>query len=832
MTRRHLFAWLKTAVAALVWCGLAGNVHAEPPVPAHELTRIADVRRLTAQEAERHIPVRLRGVVTFFHEPLYSRFIQDDTAGIYLETSTNVPPLNAGQLVEIQGVTGAGEFAPTIIPLKATVIGEAPLPEVRVASIEELMGGQKDSQFTEIKGIVRAVRFESETGSYALDMVAGGERFTAFCKDLGNIDEDSLVDSAVRVRGVCSTLFNRQRQLFGFRMLVPRASDLTVETPAPTSPFNIVAQSIGSLLQYAPDGGFGHRVKIVGTVVYFEPGIAVFVESENRGLYAQTRGVTPLQPGDRVEILGFPAKGEYTPMLQDAVFRKIGEGLVPVPDRIDLDEALRGAFDCKLVQLKAVVLDRTKRGREQFMALQTGGFAFHAFLGQDADNEAFASLQNGSEVLVTGICLIERGSSWQAGETWRAKSFRLLLRSAADVKVLKAPPWWTLEKLLWMIAVLAVIVLAAFIWVGVLRRRVQKQTEIISQKLQAEAAMKERYEALFENANDTVFTLDLNGHITTINDSGERLLLRSRSDLLDKSVLDFVPEDQRAAARQWFGQVVQGVDLPAAEWDVVNANGHRSKLEINTRIIQRAGTPVEVEAIARDITERRRLEREILEISNREQRRIGHDLHDGVCQQLAGIAFRLAILGDRLHTKSVAESTEVEEITTLINEANSQARTVARGLFPVRLEESGLVAALDELSDGIASRFRVRCNFSCQSPPEKVDHEVTLHLYYIAQEALLNAVKHGGATEVTILLRRLAEQQFELSIQDNGKGFQMAKLGRAGMGLRIMRYRALVIEATLELTSQPGQGTKVSCVFSPISAESLRSQKDEGTSEK
>jgi PAS domain S-box-containing protein len=814
-----------TAMVLLAALGAAGQT------TTNELRTVSAVRRLTAQDAERHIPVRLQGVVTFANDALFSRFVQDDTAGIYLDTSTNVPPpMTNGQLVEVEGVTGAGEFAPIVVPTRVKILGVALFPAARAATIEELMGGQKDSQFIEVKGIVRSVRFERETSHFAIDIVTGGERFTAYAPSLGGIEPEALVDSTVRVRGVCSTLFNRQRQFFGFRLLVPRPGDLTVEKPAPVSPFGIVAQPLGSLLQYTLEGSYGHRVKVVGTVAYYETGSALFVENDNCGLYAQTGETTPLQPGDEVEILGFPAKGEYTPMLQDAVYRKIGQRAVPQPDRIDLDEALKGTHDCQLVQLQASLLDRTKRGREQFLVLQTGGFVFHAVLAQTAGDEAFSSLENGSEVLVTGVCVIERGSSWRAGETWRAKSFRLLLRSAEDVKVLKAPPWWTLGRLLWMVGILGVGVLAAFAWVGVLRRRVQKQTEIIQQKLQTEAALKERYEALFENANDTVFTLDLAGRITTINDSGERLLQRSRKELLSKHVLDLVPEDQRAAARQWLEQVVQGAELPTAEWDVVNAAGQRAKLEINTRIVARDGKPVEVEAIARDITERRQLERELLEISNREQRRIGHDLHDGVCQQLAGIAYRLSILGDRLHTKAAAESAEVEQISSQINEANSQARSVARGLFPVRLEDSGLVAALEELAESIASRFKVDCESSSQSPPLTVDSEVTLHVYFIAQEAVFNAVKHGAATKITISLSPQGDH-YTLAVRDNGKGFQTSNVSRAGMGIRIMRHRARVIGATLELTSQPGQGTKVSCVFSPVSAERLRSAKDEGTSQ-
>src|SRR5207244_647101 len=106
-------------------------------------------------------------------------------------------------------------------------------------------------------------------------------------------------------------------------------------------------------------------------------------------------------------------------------------------------------------------------------------------------------------------------------------------------------------------------------------------------------------------------------------------------------------------------------------------------------LIQQNGQTKEVEGIARDITERRHLEREILEISNREQRRIGHDLHDGVCQQLAAVNYLADILGDRLRDRTAPESAEAERIATLINEANAQARSVARGLFPVRLEEHG-----------------------------------------------------------------------------------------------------------------------------------------------
>ncbi|MFO1476754.1 MAG: PAS domain-containing sensor histidine kinase [Verrucomicrobiota bacterium] len=789
------------------------------PLAAEELRTAAQVRSLGVEQAARHDSVRLRGVVTFFDERLFSRFLQDETAGIYLKESTNLPDLHPGMVVEVEGTTSPGEYAPVIETRHVRIVGEDKLPPALPATLDQLASGKEDSQFVEVAGIVRSVHFDETTQYYAIELAAGGGRLTVYTAHLPAADTNDLVDSMVRVRGVCSTQFNRQRQLFAIRLMVPRPEDFVVETPAAGDPFTAPTRSIGSLLQFTPQGTYGHRVKVSGTVTFQQPGNVLYLQDESYGLQVQTKQTNALTLGDRIEVLGFPAQGEYTPILQDAVYRKIGGGPVPVPEDITLAEALKGNFDCRLVRMRAKLVDRAQHSREEFLVLDAGEFIFHAYQGQTDGADAFPELENGSLVAVTGICLVEPGD-WQAGESWRAKSFHLLLRSPADVVMLHAPPWWTLRRLLWTVGVLGVAVMAASAWVAVLRHRVQRQTEIIRQQLKAEAALKERYEELFENANDMVFTHDLTGRLTSINRAGERLLQRPRGALLSRPLLDLVAEDQRISARQWLEQVLKGAELPAAEWDFLNAGGQRVKLEVGSRLIDRDGAPVEVEGIARDITERRRLEREILEISNREQRRIGHDLHDGVCQQLAGIAYRLSILEDRLHEKSPAESSEAEQIGNLINEANSQARSVARGLFPVRLQESGLAAALEELADGISSRFPVECEFLCKEVPA-VDNEAALHLYFIAQEAALNAVKHGRASRVTVSLAPQGDQ-FELAVRDNGRGFQMNSPSRTGMGIRIMRYRARVIGATLDLKSDPGTGTTLSCEFHPKSQDGAR----------
>jgi PAS domain S-box-containing protein len=782
--------------------------------PQRVLTSAAELRRLTPDEAGRFFPVKLRGVVTFFDEGLFYRFIQDETAGIYFRGLANTLELQPGQIVELEGFAGPGEYAPIVEARKVRVVGMGSLPAAKPSTFEELSTGQEDSQFVEVVGIVRSVDPTEWSPYHRLEVATGGGRLTTYVRDLPVKQAEELVDSTVKIKGVCSTVFNHQRQLFAIRLMVPRAEDLTIEKAAPSERFAMPAQKIGSLLQFAPQGSYGHRVKVAGTVIYHQAGAALYVQNGRFGLFAESRQTTPLQVGDQVEVLGFPSQGQYTPFLQDALFQKVGAGTPPAPEAITCDEALKGTHDCRLVRLEAKLLNRAQHSREQFLVLDSGDFIFHAYNEQHSGADPFAKIENGSRVAVTGVCLIEPGN-WRAGEDWRAKSFRLLLRSPADVVLLAAPPWWTLRRLLWMVAILCLIVLGASIWVGVLRRRVQEQTGIIRQKLEVEAALKERYVDLFENANDMVYTHDRAGRITSINKAGEQLLQRSRAEILSKNIIELLVPEQQAAARDWLDQVLKDKAPPTIEWDFASPSGQPLKVEISTRLVEQNGHQAEVEGIGRDITERKRLERELLEISNREQRRIGHDLHDGVCQQLVGISYLTESLADRLQEKGAAESAEVERINYLLNNTLLQTRGVARGLFPVRLEENGLVSALEELAANASQLFQLECKFVCEHPPAFVENTIALHLYYIVQEAIANAAKHGKAKNVVITLDPVNDR-FALMVKDDGAGFSANGARQSGMGLRIMDYRARVIGATLEVKSRPGAGTQLTCIFLPV----------------
>jgi signal transduction histidine kinase len=217
-------------------------------------------------------------------------------------------------------------------------------------------------------------------------------------------------------------------------------------------------------------------------------------------------------------------------------------------------------------------------------------------------------------------------------------------------------------------------------------------------------------------------------------------------------------------------------------------------------------------ATGTDITERKRLEQAILEVSGSEQRRIGQDLHDGLGQHLTGIAFMSKALEQKMADRSLAEVADAAKIVRLVNEAIHKTRELARGLLPVRSDSLGLMSALQHWAGEVEGLFQVSCRFEYDEPVLVHNDATTNHLYRIAQEAVHNAIKHGGAKNVTIGLTEVTGRGI-LTIRDDGSGIGAAELNHQGIGLNIMRYRAGMIGGTLEILRSGERGTLVTCIF-------------------
>jgi signal transduction histidine kinase len=216
--------------------------------------------------------------------------------------------------------------------------------------------------------------------------------------------------------------------------------------------------------------------------------------------------------------------------------------------------------------------------------------------------------------------------------------------------------------------------------------------------------------------------------------------------------------------------------------------------------------------IARDIRDRERLEKSVVEAGEREQRRIGQDLHDGLCQQIAGAAFMSRALEEEMTDRLPHEAAAAGRIGEVLNRAVSHARGLARGLHPVELEAGGLMSALEELATSVNAFFGVACHFDCAKPVLVADNAVAVHVYRIAQEAVHNAVRHGKPQQVKIILTS-DHGMATLEVRDDGCGLPPGPVRRRGMGMDTMRYRANAIGSALVMGPGAEGGTVVRCTF-------------------
>jgi PAS domain S-box-containing protein len=318
--------------------------------------------------------------------------------------------------------------------------------------------------------------------------------------------------------------------------------------------------------------------------------------------------------------------------------------------------------------------------------------------------------------------------------------------------------------------------------------------------------------------DEGVVLSDSVGMIRMTNPAFDRMFGSPRGALIGRKIDQLPcdpPLDRRIAEyAEYADDPVTSAGAPRVSELTVRGDDHASPLFVETAV---ASLVLRSErywlTMLQDATARRQLEREVLEVSNREQQRIGNDLHDGLGQELTGIALLLRGLENRAEREAPRLSPAIEEVALLVNDAIFTTRALARGLSPVTFDRGGLSLALEELARRLSAMFHIVVH--CEAD-DSLDHGLesvnALHLYRIAQEAVTNAAQHGAAANVRISLRCDGDRGL-LCIEDNGGGFNPATHQSKGLGLRIMHYRAQMMTGSLLIESARGRGTTVSCWF-------------------
>jgi PAS domain S-box-containing protein len=334
-----------------------------------------------------------------------------------------------------------------------------------------------------------------------------------------------------------------------------------------------------------------------------------------------------------------------------------------------------------------------------------------------------------------------------------------------------------------------------------------KHFKTLQQLREREAQMS----AFMKNVPCAVYMKDLEGHYIYANETCAKVFRRSVDEVIGKLDSELLPKTTAAKARNVDQQVaLQNKAIETTE-SYNRDDGMHYWLTTRFPICDQNGEVMMVGGAAIEITENKRLEKEIQQISESEKRRIGQDLHDGLGQYLTGIACMVKVVEQKLASRSLKEAEDVKKITTMVNETITQARDLARGLCPVELENNGLQAALQELASRV-TRTNVDCKLKAPTFTKVYDNAAAIHLYRIAQEAVNNAIKHGRAKHVVIGLNT-QNNQVELTVEDDGCGFPKT-LGKAtGIGLRVMNYRAAMIGATVSVAAGAQCGTLVRVVM-------------------
>ena len=456
------------------------EAHSRDTLPP-TITSVGRVQSLRIEDARHALPVHIFGVVTDAKNSRYDRWIsiQDDTRGIFVSLSSvsNAAPA-FGENWEVEGHSGAGDFAPVIIADKLTLLGDGRLPAPARPTWTELLNGSMDVQWAEIQGLVTGVQ------SNSLSLLLPEGRMEVLMDGCFETELKAYVKSIVRIRGVLYAMWKAETREVRVGSVMMRNTTISVGVPAPADPFDAIVKTPRELLLFDTQATAFRRVKVRGQIIYADA-TQLFLEEDGAGLRLLPAEKTDLRPGDLVEAVGYPDIGRTALLLREVILRKTGEAVFPPAKTLVESELMREDLNSTRVRIRGQLLGWHFEQGGQVLEMQSGTHLYLARLAPGKSN--YLSLRVDSSLALTGV-YTGRGRNQLLNTA--AESFELLLNSPADVTVLSQPTWWTLPKLLILVGVLLAVLIFTSMWITQLRRLVEQRTA----QLQRETRERERVE--------------------------------------------------------------------------------------------------------------------------------------------------------------------------------------------------------------------------------------------------------------------------------------------------------------------------------------------------
>lgn len=485
---------LTSLSCATLLCAL--SIAATPPGPAvtetiAPITTVAGAFARWPELTTDDEPVRIKGVVTSTM-PSGAFRLHDGELGIYVTKSPAghklSPGLTPGDRVLVTGVLRMGGFSPWMTPHALTPLGRGAFPEARPVSFGVLASGAVDNQWVEIEGVVRGIHVNDSRDFAILDLGMSGGTLRVLVNHETGIDFNSLVDAAVRVRGVAAVNVNAQQHVVEPSFRVPSFSEIKVLRAGRSDPFAQPLVPVKRLMRFSLGAAHHHRIRTSGVVTRRLSDTTLFLRDGDTGLKVETSAPNNFRTGDVIEAAGFPVIADGMAVLQHATGRIVGAAAAPAPGQPTLTTLLEGTHNSDLVSIRARLVDWVIAGESVTLVFQAGDHLFKGLLNV-ASSPPLSLPEKNSLVNVTGICVIsELEDLW----FYQPRSFLLLLADVADVQLVQAPPWWTPERLWRALTISCLVLFAVTGWVWALRRQIERKRAVIERQARHAASLEER----------------------------------------------------------------------------------------------------------------------------------------------------------------------------------------------------------------------------------------------------------------------------------------------------------------------------------------------------
>jgi len=598
------------AITLLNSLSILASPAATPGAGLPPLTTVKQILQLSRSEAVKNYPIRLRAVVTYYYGGAPpDLFLHDSSGGVWVDLPGGMPALDPGDVIEMEGVSEQPDFAPQIGQPRWRVVGSSALPAAPSVAYGRMASTHEDGQWVEVQGIVRTAGIDPESENLFLDIGMEGGLITAQIPNFKLEDAQRLIDSEVLLRGNCGAVRNALNQQIGLMLYVPSLAQVRALGPAPPEAFSLPLRPLAELQQFALDQPTGHRVHVRGVVAFHEPDGTTYLADPTGGFSIQSKEQKPLNPGDRIDVLGFLGVVDRHPVLEDSIFQVTSTGRAPDPVTISPPQALQGQFDSELVKMQGVVGQIALTPNETVLVLRQGTTMFTAVSKTLAPSAELESLGEGTLLQVTGVCVVDSDSSGAP------TSFMIRFHAPDGVAVLRRPPWWTLERALEALGSTMLVVVAAAAWVLVLRRRVKRQTNIIRQRYERQAALEEQYAEAQRLAHVGSWEEEVQGQKTTWSEETFRILDYQMGEVSPsrEAFMARVHPDDRELVRKIIEEALAG-SFSAKEFRVRRPGGEERFVITAVRVVTDThARPIRIFGALQDITERKRVERSLEE---------------------------------------------------------------------------------------------------------------------------------------------------------------------------------------------------------------------------